>query len=318
MTKLTLPPVSTTFRRPAINVLLLGVAPVALVYLAAACGGGNENLPPPPPPPAAPPEASSAPPAPSAPPSASTAEAPPPPAPSVQLTQGSPAPDPPAPLPTVKITSPAKDAVLPVAKAGDTVVKLDVKNWKTAKGDAHVHLILDNAPYHPVFDPKTEVVKLSDLTNGAPLDEGQHILVAFPSRASHESVKTKGAISVVPFWVGKKLPKGQEPQDTTKPMLIASRPKGEYSGDMANHVLVDFQLENDTLAPGKDHVHITVTGPGTPPAGLTADATQFGPPFYLDNLQAGSYQVKFELLGADNKPLPGSWNTATRDIKVTR
>ena len=206
---------------------------------------------------------------------------------------------------------------MPTAKAGDTVVKLDVKNWKTAKGDAHVHLILDNGPYHPVFDPKGDVIKLSDLAGNSPLSEGQHILVAFPSRANHESVKTKGALAVVPFWVGKKGPKGVETQDTTKPILVASRPKGEYSGDMANHVLVDFQLQNDTLAPGKDHVHITATGPGTPDAGVSADATQFGPPFYLDNLQNGSYTVKFELQGADGKPLPGAWNSATRDIKIT-
>ena len=45
-------------------------------------------------------------------------------------------------------------------------------------------------------------------------------------------------------------------------MLVYSRPKGEYKGDMANHVLVDFQLVNDKLAADKDHVHIAVTGPG--------------------------------------------------------
>jgi hypothetical protein len=218
----------------------------------------------------------------------------------------------------VKILAPAKDAVIPSAKAGDTVVKLDVKNWKTAPKDAHVHVILDNMPYKPVFDPKGDVVKLSDLTGGAALADGPHILVAFPSRANHESVKTKGALTVVPFWIGKKGTKADITQDTTKPMLIASRPKGEYKGDMANHVIVDFQLENGTLAPGKDHVHITVTGPGTPDAGVTADATQFGPPFFLDNLQDGSYTVKLELQGADGAALPGSWNSTTRQITISK
>jgi hypothetical protein len=296
--------------------LLLVVVPLAPLAFALACGGGNENLPPPPPPPNAPPTEASSTPAPSAAPSAnaSASAAPTPPAPPVAIASGSAAPDPAPPLPTVKILSPAKDAVIPSAKAGDTVVKLDVKNWKTAPKDAHIHLILDNAPYKPVFDPKTEVVKLSDLPGGSTLQDGQHILVAFPSRASHESVKTKGAVAVIPFWVGKK---GDKAQDTTKPMLIASRPKGEYKDEMANHVLVDFQLQNDTLAPGKDHVHITVTGPGTPDAGVTADATQFGPPFYLENLQNGSYTVAFELQGPDGKALPGSWNSATRQITIS-
>ena len=49
--------------------------------------------------------------------------------------------------------------------------------------------------------------------------------------------------------------------------------------------------------PSKDHVHIAVTGPGID-GDKTADATKFGPPFYLDNLQDGAYAVKLELLGS--------------------
>ncbi len=281
--------------------------------LAVACGGGNDNLPPPPPPPAPMPSTLSAPaPSASAAPAAS-AEAPPP-APPVQLSQGAASPDPAAPTPTVKINAPTKDQVIPAAKAADFEVKLDVKNWKTAQGDQHVHLILDAKPYKPIYDTKAPV-KLSELTGGEPLAEGQHVLVAFPSRANHESVKTAGALSVTSFWVGKKGSKSDVAQDVTKPMLVYSRPKGEYKGDMANHVLVDFQLINDKLAADKDHVHITVTGPGID-GEKSADATSFGPPFYLDNLQDGSYDVKLELLGADGKPLPGSWNTTTRKITI--
>jgi hypothetical protein len=214
----------------------------------------------------------------------------------------------------VKIVAPTKGQVIPAAKAADFEVKLDVKNWKTAKGDAHVHLILDGKPYKPIYEPKTEVVKLSDLTNGEALAEGQHILVSFPSRANHESVKTAGALAITEFWVGKK---GDKAQDVGKAMLIYSRPKGKYEGDMANHVLVDFQLANEKLSATGDHAHITVTGPGidTP---LSADATQFGPPFYLDNLHDGSYSVKLELLDKDGKPVPGSWNSTTRAITVAR
>jgi len=228
------------------------------------------------------------------------------------LTQGTASPDPPAPTPTVKITAPTKDQVIPAAKANDFEVKLDVKNWKTAKGDAHVHLILDNKPYKPIYDPKGEVVKLSDLTGGDTLSEGQHILVAFPSRANHESVKTPGALTITQFWVGKK---GEKAQDTSKAMLIYSRPKGEYKGEMANHVLVDFQLANAKLSATGDHVHIAVTGPGIDNA-LSADATQFGPPFYLDNLRDGSYSLKLDLLDKDGKALPGSWNSTSRSITV--
>jgi hypothetical protein len=244
---------------------------------------------------------------------AASAEAPPPAAP-VQLTQGTASPDPAAPTPTVKIMAPTKDQVIPTAKAADFEVKLDVKNWKTAQGDSHVHLILDAKPYKPIYDTKAPV-KLSELTGGDPLAEGQHVLVAFPSRANHESVKTPGALSITEFWVGKKGAKGDVAQDVTKPMLIYSRPKGEYKGDMASHVLVDFQLSNAKLDKDKDHVHISAKGPGIE-GDKSADATSFGPPFYLDNLQDGSYEVTLELLGADGKVLPGSWNSTTRKFTI--
>jgi hypothetical protein len=290
---------------------LLRAASMLPLALTVACGGGTDNLPPPPPPPPpAPAIASAAPPA-----SASAAPAPEaaPPAPPITLTQGEASPEPPAPTPVVKILAPAKEQVIPAASAGDFAVKVDIKNWKIAPGDAHVHLILDGKPYKPLFDPKAPV-KLSDLTGGDALAEGQHILVAFPSRANHESVKSPNALTLVEFWVGKK---GDKAQDPAKPLLVYSRPKGEYKGDMANHVLVDFQLVNDKLATDKDHVHIAVSGPGIE-GEKTADATTFGPPFYLDNLQDGTYSVKLELLGSDGKALPGPWNSNSRTFSVAR
>jgi hypothetical protein len=294
----------------AMNVrnFILAAVPLLPAAFALACGGANDNLPPPPPPPP-PAPAESAMPMPDA--AAPAATAATPPAPPVMLSQGAASPDPAAPTPTVKIITPAKEQVIPTAKAGDFEVKLDVKNWKTEKGDAHVHLILDGKPYKPIYDTKA-ATKLSELTGGDPLADGQHVLVAFPSRANHESVKTPGALTITEFWVGKK---GDKAQDVTKPMVIYSRPKGEYKGDMANHVIVDFQLANDKLAEGKDHVHVAVTGPGID-GDKSADATAFGAPFYLDNLQDGSYSIKLELLGSDGKVLPGTWNSTTRSITI--
>jgi hypothetical protein len=296
------------------NLFLLAL-PILPFALALACGGENDNLPPSPPPPPPPPVAESAPSAETPAPSASV-EAPPPapPRPPVTLTLGTASPDPPAPLPTVKIVAPAREQVIPAAKTADFLVKLDVKNWQTAKGDRHVHLILDDQPYKPIYDTK-EPVKLSEIPGGDALAEGQHLLVAFASRANHESVKTPGSLFVTEFWVGAAAKRGPKAQDPTKAMLIYSRPKGEYKGDMANHVIVDFQLANEKLAPGGDHVHVSVTGPGIE-GEQAADATQFGPPFYLDNLQDGSYSVKLDLLGTDGKVLPGSWSSTTRNITI--
>ena len=287
---------------------LVALVPSFLAALAfVACGGGNDNLPPPPPPPPPPAETASA-----VPPQVPTVDAasPAPPLPPVTLASGQASPDPAAPLPTVKIAAPRKDEVLPADKAADFAVKLDVKGWQTATGSQHVHLILDNKPYKAIYDTKAPI-KLSELSGGT-LEEGQHVLVAFPSRANHESVKTKDALVVVPFFVGKK---GEAKLDPKKPMLIYSRPKGDYKGDAANHVLVDFQVANVTLAEGKDHVHATVTGPGIEKE-LTAHVEKFGAPLYLDGLRNGAYEIKLELLGGDNKPLAGPWNSTTRTIHV--
>lgn len=275
-----------------------------------ACGGGNDNLPPPPPPPPPPPATAIATPPTTLPPDAgapvATAPVTPP-----SLIPGTAAPDP-TPAPTAKFAAPKAGEVIASDKVTDYSIKLDVKNWTTATGDAHVHLILDNKPYKAIYDPK-QPIKMSELTGGGALDEGQHVLVAFPSRKTHESVKTKDAMSVLEFFVGKK---GESKTNIKKAMLVYSRPKGDYKGDvMSKHVLIDFQLANDTLGDGKDHVNIAVTGPGID-SPLTAKVDKFGTPFYLDNLQNGAYQVKLDLMDKDDKPVAGPWNSTTRTIKV--
>ena len=273
-----------------------------------ACGGGSDNLPPPPPPPPVPVTDAA-----TVTTSTPTAAVPPKPAPPpVTLTPGAASPDPTGALPTVAIAAPGRDQVVEGNKAADFSVKLDVKNWATATGSSHVHLILDNKPYKAIYDTKAPV-KLSELTGGEALAEGQHVLVAFPSRANHESVKTKGALAVVPFWVGKKSDAKMDP--TKKPMLVYSRPKGEYKGEMANHVLVDFYIANVTLSEGKEHVNVTVTGPGIDKP-LDGRVEKWGTPLYLDNLQNGSYTLKVELVDPANKLIDGAWNSTTREIKI--
>jgi hypothetical protein len=296
--------------------LLLLAIPAIPAALALACGGGNENLPPPPPAPPPPPVDSSAPVASAAPSASVDATPPPPPAPPVTLQVGTASDDPPKPTPTVTIVSPANNQVIPAAKAADFPIKLDVKNWQTAMGSSHVHVILDDHDYKPIFDQKKDTFTLGKLPGGDALTPGQHVLVAFPSRGNHESVKTPGALAMVQFWIDKK---GEATVDLKKPLLVYSRPKGTYKNDadhpaMTNHVIVDFQLANDKLSAGGDHVHIAVTGPGAD--NLQADATSFGPPFFLENLQDGQYTVKLDLLGADGKNLPGPWNSVSRTITI--
>jgi hypothetical protein len=292
------------------TVALGAIASLALP-LAMACGGGNDNLPPPPPPPPPPPVATTPP----APPPAPPAPAPAPPPPPITLLPGAASPDPVA-LPTVAIVSPVRGQHIPADKVAAYPVKLKEKGWQPVASGQHIHVIIDNKPYYPVFD-ETKPFTIGDVVNGDSLAEGQHVMVVFPSRANHESVKTKGALDVTEFYVGMAK---DHPVDLKKPVLVASRPKGTYKGDMASHVLVDFQLLNETdktFTTGKDHVHLTVTGPGIADH-LEADVTKIGMPYYLDALQSGAYTIKLDLVDGSGALIPGPLNSVTRSFNIVR
>lgn len=220
----------------------------------------------------------------------------------------------PSPMPSVTISSPRANESVPAAKAADFEVKLAIKDWPVAKGGPHVHLILDDNPYHAVYDAAAKV-KLSELSGGQPIAEGEHVLFAFPSRETHISVKPSGdkkPFAAVVFWVGKA---GKAAWKPTDPTLIYSRPKGEYSGADAEKVALDFYLLNAELGEGKHAVRATVTPASGMPATVVAKKWA---PFDLVNLPHGEATVKLELLDKEGNPVPGRFNSTTRSIKLSR
>lgn len=214
----------------------------------------------------------------------------------------------PAVAPTVAILAPARGAHV----EADAKATLDVRGWPTAEGAAHVHLILDNQPYKPIYDTGAPV-PLRDLNGGKELAAGPHVLVAFASRANHESVKMPSALAVTSFVVG------SEPASFAAPssFLVYSRPKGMYVGPQANHVLVDFQLVGTTLAEGKQAVALEVSGEALREP-LRARTARFGAPFYLENLRSGSYTLELSLLDGAGNVVDGPWNKTTRTIVIDR
>ena len=214
----------------------------------------------------------------------------------------------PKPLPSIKVKGLANDqSIADAAKAKDTTITLDVKNWELGKDGQHVHVILDGNPYKKIMDAKTPI-KLGELVPpGKDLAEGQHYLIVFPSRGTHESVKGKGAHAFMTFWVGKKTTPA--PYDGKKMLLVYSRPKGDNFGGMATSLLVDFYLVNGTLDKG-DKVHFTLTGGGLEQP-VTGDFTKWAPKV-IKGLQKGEYEMKLELLDKDGKASDLPWNTTTR------
>lgn len=245
------------------------------------------------------------------PPGSASAETPPPPPPTEKkmpapVVEDMKASDDPKPMPSVKITAPKNDvSVGDLAKAKDFEVKLEVKDWATVEKGPHIHLILDGLPYKPIYDT-TKPVKISELLAGTELAEGEHTLVAFASRPTHESVKGAGAQSLVTFWVGKK---GKAAFDAKKPHLVYSRPKGENKGSMAQELLLDFYLFGTKLDKG-EKVKYSITGGGLA-APLAGEFTTWAPKI-AKFLPKGDYEVSLELVDKDGKPIEGPLTKTTR------
>ncbi len=168
-----------------------------------------------------------------------------------------------------------------------------------SKDGQHVHVIVDNGPYIAVYDV-SKPVDLGKLTPGI------HTVEAFASRSWHESVKSPGARKIITFYVGEK--KGESPVAPGAPLLSFSRPKGEYVGDDAKMIMVDFYLTNATLGPKDYKVRVTVDGKSS-----VVDEWQ---PYHVHGLASGEHKVKIELLDPAGKAVPGPYNATERTIVV--
>lgn len=240
----------------------------------------------------------------------------------------------PAPLPPVAIASVTPSPEFPGAaltikkvsaqKEGKDSAKVtfdfDVKNYElklqtsdngtkmcnnSDKGQ-HIHFILDNAPYKALYEPVNEVT----LHN----DGKEHYLVAFLSRSYHESIKSKGAAVLYHFKIDEKgnLKKLDEPK---APMIIYSRPKGEYTGKDTANVLLDFYVWNCTLAPDGYKVKADIANEDKATQQLTTTIDKWEPHF-IQNLGTGKCKVTLTLMDKDGKPVDGPQTSASREFTL--
>lgn len=224
---------------------------------------------------------------------------PPPPPPPVTVTAGENSPLPEGRTPAVKILAPRADQVI---RRGAVKVRLQVRNWETEAGGSHVHVILDNEPYRRIDDPRQPI----DLGE---LPEGVHWLRVFPSRGTHESVKTAGAFASVRFFVGAR-PADTQPVPSPNPTLTYSRPKGSYEGDAMNRVLLDFYLTDVELSPAGNKVHYWIDGANE------GDITAWVP-HWIEHLAEGTHRITLELRDAQGAPIAGAFNRTEREITLS-
>jgi len=248
--------------------------------------------------------------------------------------------------PTLKIVSPAKDAVIAGSKvevkldlSGDLKGYMPHKDPATGKGN-HIHVILDNQPYEAYY----ELGQPFELRN---VVAGKHTLRVFPSRPWHESYKNDGAFQMVTFTVkgggdaakptttnsgqtmannnsspattapreGKDFPASTAGEvDSAKPLLTYSRPKGEYKDADADPIMIDFWLTGAKLKADGGEYRVRYI--------VDDDDAKFidkWEPIWLSGWINGKHTVRLELLDKDGKPVEnGGYNTTSREITVVK
>ncbi len=247
--------------------------------------------------------------------------------------------------PVLKILEPAANSTV----GNSTVlVKLalsgDLKGYQPLKPlngtGNHIHVILDNQPYEAYYN----LNQYFELRNVA---DGEHTLRVFPSRPWHESYKNAGAFQMVKFTVKNGgnnanatttnagnapansntnanpsvTPEGKEMANSTagavdlsKPLLTYSRPKGEYSGDFADPIMIDFWLSNAKLVGDGGEYRVKYSVDGGAPKYIDKWS-----PIWLSGFNDGKHTVKAELVDkSDNLVENGGYNSTTREITVAK
>ncbi len=132
-----------------------------------------------------------------------------------------------------------------------------------------------------------------------------------PSKAANANVSA----SPTPSREGKDYaPSNAGNVDPTKPLLTYSRPKGEYKGEDADPIMIDFWLSNAKLQGdgGQYRVRYSIDG------GEMKFLDKWDP-IWLTGSTSGKHSVKLELVDKDGNPVDnGGYNSTTREIIVMK
>jgi len=237
--------------------------------------------------------------------------------------------------------------------SGDLKGYMPHKDPATGKGN-HIHVILDNQPYEAYYelnqpfelrnvtegkhtlrvfasrpwhesyknDGNLQMVEFTvkgggDASKPTTTKDGQ--TMASPTKspaAKAEPTKSATATaSSTPAREGKDYaPSKGGDVDPTKPLLTYSRPKGEYKGEDADPIMIDFWLSNAKLQGDGGQFRVRYSIDGGDPKFL--DKWE---PIWLSGWINGKHTVKLELVDKDGNPVDnGGYNSTTRDINVTR
>src|SRR6267154_120039 len=237
--------------------------------------------------------------------------------------------------------------------SGDLKGYMPHKDPATGKGN-HIHVILDNQPYEAYYEINqafelrnvTEGKHTLRVFPSRPWhesfkNEGAFAMVDFnvkgggdaakptttkdgqvmasptksPAAKSEPSKGSAATASATPAREGKDFaPSKGGDVDPAKPLLTYSRPKGEYKGEDADPIMIDFWLSNGKLQGegGTLRVRYAIDGG-------EAKFIDKWEPIWLAGWIDGKHQVKLELVDKDGNLVDnGGYNSTTREINVTR
>lgn len=232
--------------------------------------------------------------------------------------------------------------------SGDLKGYMPHKDPATQKGN-HIHVILDNQPYEAYYelnqpfelrnvsegkhtlrvfpsrpwhesyknDTAFQMVTFTvkgggDTSKPTTTNNGQKM--ANPAKSPAMKSET-AASSPTPAREGKDYAPSQAGNiDPAKPLLTYSRPKGEYKGEDADPIMIDFWLLNAKLQGdgGEYRVRYSVDDG-------EAKYLEKWEPIWLSGWISGKHRVKLELVDkAGNVVDNGGYNSTTREITVTK
>lgn len=139
------------------------------------------------------------------------------------------------------------------------------------------------------------------------LTAGDHTVLTFLSRSTRESIKHRLAYDLRTVRVGNVPAKGT-PFNVRSPAIFYNLPRGTYTGDEADKILLDFYVVNTTLEEEGTQVRLTLN---KTPFTLSRWAA-----YTLEGLPMGPNTIQLELIDAEGKLIPGPYNSVTKTITL--
>lgn len=235
--------------------------------------------------------------------------------------------------------------------SGDLKGYLPHKDPATGKGN-HIHVILDNQPYEAYYELNQpfemrnvaegkhtlrvfpsrpwhesyknegafQIVEFTvkgggDAAKPTTTKDGQTMASPTKSPATEPSKAATANASTTPAREGKDYASSNAGAfEPTAPLLTYSRPKGEYKGEDADPIMIDFWLANAKLQGGGGAYRVRYSVDNG-----EAKFLDKWEPIWLSGWISGKHTVKLELVDKDGKLVDnGGYNSTSREITVTR